>query len=378
MPVQPPFTALVQSLPTVVPFVAPEALERRRERKLILRLGANESPFGISPRAREAMESALEHAAWYGDPESYELRAELARRLGVVMSNLVVGSGIDDLLGLIVRALVAPGERVVTSLGAYPTFNYHVAGYGGELHRVPYRDDRNDLKALAAAARAGARLVYLANPDNPSGSWYPAADLAALIAALPPDCLLVLDEAYLEFAPAAEVLPIMAEDPRVIRLRTFSKAHGMAGTRIGYAIAAAEMIAGFDKIRLHFGVNAIAQAGALASLSDVDFVAGVVRAVAEGRRDYEALARSLALTALPSATNFVAIDVGGVERARALVELLLARDVFVRMPGAAPLDRCIRITVGTPDERTAFAEVMRELHAAGELQRIGMARRVEG
>ncbi len=357
-----PLTRLVAGLPATVPFVGPEELERQSGRPLILRLGANESAFGPSPRAREAMYAASNQSAWYADPQSYVLRSALAAHHGVALEQIVVASGIDDLLGLIVRAFLDRNEIAVTSLGAYPTFNYHVVGYGGVLERVPYRDDRNDLQALTdAARRVGARLVYLANPDNPSGSWHTAADLKAFLDSLPSGCLLILDEAYIDFAPAEALLPIDAHDPRVLRLRTFSKAHGMAGARIGYAIGTADIISAFEKIRLHYGVNIIAQAGALASLADTDHLQSVIQAVAEGRQEYAMLARDLGLIPLPSATNFVAIDVGGPVRARALLAALLAEGVFIRMPGAPPLDRCIRVTVGTPAERATFAEILRRV-----------------
>jgi len=361
-----PTTRLVAELPATVPFFAPEALERASGRRFILRLGANESNFGPSPKAREAMHAAVDSVYNYGDPESYELRVALARHHGVSIDNIVVASGIDDLLGLVVRSFLERGETAVTSLGAYPTFNYHVAGFGGALERIPYRDDQralsNDLDALAAAAqRTSARLVYLANPDNPSGSWHSATDLAAFLDRLPEGSLLLLDEAYIDFAPAEALPPMDAGDPRLIRLRTFSKAHGMAGARIGYAIATPETIAAFDKVRLHFGVNSVAQAGALASLQDSDYLASVVTAVAAGRHDYETLARELGLTPLPCAANFVTIDVGGPARARALVAALAARDVFIRMPGGPPLDRCVRVTVGTPPERALFAQILREV-----------------
>ena len=362
----PPFTDIVQSLPATVPFVAPEALERQRGRPLTLRLGANESAFGISPLARQAMLEALDHLAWYNDPESYELRAELARLHHVSMDNVIVGSGIDDLLGLVAHTFIAPGEKAVTSLGAYPTFNYFVATCGGQLSTIPYRDDRNDLSALMdQAATTGARLLYLANPDNPSGTWYTGGDLQDAIAQLPPQTLLLLDEAYAEFAPADAFPKLDPNDPQVIRLRTFSKAHGMAGARIGYAITASETVAAFNKIRVQFGVNRLAQAGALASLRDREFVSTVVKEVAIGREEYSKLARELGLATLPSATNFVAIDMGSFERARATLEALLAQNVFVRMPGAPPLNRCIRVTVGLPAERALFAEALTEVLATG-------------
>jgi histidinol-phosphate aminotransferase len=363
----PPYAQIVAALPVTVPFVAPEAIERARGRPFALRLGANESSFGPSPHATAAMREAATGVRNYADPENYGLRAALASHHGVPIESVVVGSGIDDLLGLAVRAFLNPGAIAVTSLGAYPTFNFHVEGYGGQLERIPYRDDRNDLDALASAAqRTNARLVFLANPDNPSGSWYSAAEIAAFRAVLPEASVLLLDEAYGDFAPEGTLPPIEAADPCIIRLRTFSKAYGLAGARIGYAITAPETIAAFEKIRLHFGVNLVAQAGALAALEDQEYLQSVVEAVAAGRDDYAALARGLGLVPLPSATNFVTMDVGGPARARALLAALIERDVFIRMPGAPPLDRCIRVTVGTPEERTAFAAALREVWQAVE------------
>lgn len=358
----PSLTRLVQDLPATVPFVAPDAIERQMGKPLRLRLGANESLFGPSPRAIQAMRASLDRIAHYGDPESFALVDTLARMHGVLRENIVVTSGIDDLLGLAVRAFVEAGTSAVTSLGAYPTFNYHVVGFGGELRRAPYRDDANDLQALAELAhRFRARLVYLANPDNPTGTWHSGHAIEAFIESIPSDVVLLLDEAYIEYAPEGTSPTISAANPSVIRMRTFSKAHGMAGARIGYGIGAPETIAAFNKIRHHFGVNAVAQAGALASLGDREHVGRVIARVAEGRRDYEALARSLGLTTLPSATNFVAIDLGNSTKARMLLSALQERGVFVRMPGAAPLDRCIRVTVAPAEDRAQFAEIFSEL-----------------
>jgi histidinol-phosphate aminotransferase len=356
-----PFTRIVRELPSTVPFVPPEAMERERGRRLKVRLGANESSFGISPRAKEAMCAAVEEIFWYNDPEGYELREGLAQVHGVAFEEVCLGSGIDDLLDLCVRLFVEPGDSVATSLGAYPTFNYHVAGHGGVLQEVPYRDDREDLGALLDVARKmEPRLVYVANPDNPMGTWNRGEELREFIEQLPENSVLVLDEAYLEFGPEEALLPLDTERGNVIRVRTFSKAHGMAGARIGYAVAHREMVTAFDKVRNHFGVNRVAQAGALASLRDEAFVKSVVRQVEEGRWDYMALAEELGLGAIPSGTNFVAFDVGDGGRARALMGLLLERDVFVRMPGVAPLDRCIRVTVGTGEERSGFADALRD------------------
>ncbi|HUY77743.1 MAG TPA: aminotransferase class I/II-fold pyridoxal phosphate-dependent enzyme [Ktedonobacterales bacterium] len=365
-----PLTRLVAGLPATVPFTGPEALERRSGRPFILRLGANESNFGPSPQARDAMRAAVDRISCYADPECYDLRLALARQHGVGVEHIVVGSGIDELLGLIIRAFVEPGDTVVTAAGAYPTVPFHIAGYGGRQEAVTYLDDangfRNDLDGLADAARRNhARLVYLANPDNPTGSWYRADAVRAFLDRLPTGSLLLLDEAYIELAPLGDpivpdaLLPINPDDPRLIRLRTFSKAYGMAGARVGYAIARPQVIASFDRIRLHFGVNLVAQVGALAALDGAAYLREVVAEVARGRDEYAALARELGMIPQPSATNFVAMDVGSPARARALLAALAEQGVFIRMPGAPPLDRCVRVTVGTPPERATFAKILR-------------------
>ena len=331
----------------------------------MLRLGANESAFGPPPGALAAMREALPRTSWYGDPESAELREVLAAAHGCAYEEIVVAAGIDDLLGLCVRGYCAPGEVAVTTLGSYPTFNYHVAGYGGVIESVTYADGGAvRLDALAAAAReAHAAIVYLANPDNPSGSFASRDAIEAFVAALPPAALLVLDEAYADFVERDDLLAA-AVVPRVVRTRTFSKAYGMAGARIGYALASRDVVETFGKIRLQYGVNRTAQIGALAALRETDFVADVVAEVARGREEYDSLARRCGFTTLPSRANFVLIDCATRPRAERLVELLLERAVFVRKPGAPPLDRCIRVTVGTAGERARFAELFAEAAAA--------------
>jgi histidinol-phosphate aminotransferase len=358
----PPFSKIVAALPAMTPFVAPEALERQTGRRLRLRLGANESPFGPSPKALEAMRAAAANVQNYGDPESYELRFAIAGPIGLSVDNVVVAPGIDALLSLFARAYLDPGSVVVTSLGTYPTFDYGVLGAGGAIHKVPYRDDRIDLAALGAEARAkNARIAYLANPDNPSGAWHTHEDVATFRAELPQNCLLLLDEAYADFAPDPSHGVVELHDPGVVRLRTFSKAHGMAGARIGYAIGHKDTVGALNKIRMHFGVNAVAQAGALASLADPEHVRWVVAETARGREELAAATRELGFKPLPSATNFLTVDVGGPDRAKAILKSLLEDDVFIRMPGAPPLDRCIRVTIGDRGQREELVQALRKV-----------------
>lgn len=351
-------TPLAASLPSTVPFVGPEAQERARGASFAARLGANESVFGPSPKVGEAM-AAVD--IWkYGDPENHDLRQALAAHHGVDPQHIMVGEGIDGLLGYLVRLFVGPGDHVVTSLGAYPTFNYHVAGYGGTLHTVPYKHDHEDPGALfATAAETGAKLVYLANPDNPMGTWHDGKTLEQALEHLPKGCVLVLDEAYIECAPTGTAPKIDPGDPRVIRMRTFSKVYGLAGARVGYAIGATPLINAFNKVRNHFGMNRAAQAGALAALIDQSYLVHVQEQIVSARDRIARIAGDNGLSTLPSATNFVAVDCGADGLfAKAVLDGLIARGIFVRMPFAVPQNRCIRISCGTVEDLKALAAAL--------------------
>lgn len=358
----PRFTPLVAALPATVPFVGPETQERARGAPFLARLGANENVFGPSPKAVAAMAAEAAETWKYGDPENHDLKQALAAHHGVPAANIVVGEGIDGLLGYLVRMLIEPGDVVVTSDCAYPTFNFHVAGFGGVLEKVPFRDDREDPDALTLkAAETGAKLVYLANPDNPMGTWHDAGTVQAMIDTVPDGCVLVLDEAYLEFAPEGTAPALDVTDPRVIRFRTFSKAYGMAGARVGYAIGHEALISAFNKVRNHFGMSRMSQAGALAALGDPQYLEQTVQNVAAARERIYRIAAANGLQALPSATNFVAIDCGRDGAfAKKVLAALIARGIFVRMPWVAPQDRCIRLSAGRPADLDLFEKHLPE------------------
>lgn len=327
------------------------------------RLGANENVFGPSPNAIAAFQEAAQDIWMYGDPENHDLRHALADFHGVTPANIVVGEGIDGLLGYLARLIIEPGDKVVTSLGAYPTFNYHVAGFGGQLETVPYRDDHEDLASLIAKAHeVDAKLIYFANPDNPMGTWHSGASIEAQLENIPDGCLLVLDEAYVDLAPDGTAARYDAEHPKVIRMRTFSKGYGMAGARVGYAMGAQDLIRAFDKIRNHFGMNRASQAAALATLHDQDWLDQTRTQVAAARDRISQIASDYGLRALPSATNFVALDCGrdGVF-AKSVLDGLVARGIFVRMPFVAPQNRCIRISCGRPEDLDVFETALHDL-----------------
>lgn len=358
----PILTPVIRALPRMVPFVGPEAQERARGRPFRARLGANESRFGPSPKAIAAMQKAAAESWMYSDPESHDLRAAVARLHGVSPENVVIGEGIDGLLGLACMLCVEPGATVVTSDGAYPTFNFHVAARGGRLIKVPYANDREDLGALLDAGRsAHARMLYISNPDNPMGSWWTASEITRLIERLPADLLLCLDEAYCDTAPADALPPIDTSDPRVLRFRTFSKAYGLAGARIGYCVGDAGVIAEFEKVRNHYGINRVGQIGALVAVEDQAYLKDAVARIARARDRIGAIARDGGLEPLASATNFVTIDCGrDGAYARRILDGLLARDVFARKPMAPGLDRCIRVSCGLDSDLDILAAELPE------------------
>ena len=233
-----------------------------------------------------------------------------------------------------------------------------VAGFGRRLVTVPYRDDKEDLDALAAAAeRERAKIVYLSNPDNPMGTWWSGAAVEAFIDMLPDETLLILDEAYGELAPDGVRPSIDTGRRNVLRFRTFSKAYGLAGLRVGYAFGPADLCVQYNKVRDHFGVNVMAQHAALAALGDQKWLEQVSVQFEAARKHIAAIATANGLVPLPSATNFVTIDCGrDGDYARALVGALAEEGIFVRMPFVAPEDRCIRVSAGTAGDLDAFAE----------------------
>ncbi len=353
-----PFVQHIARLPHLVPFVGPEAMERVRGRPFRARLGANENSFGPSPRAVTAMRDAAAENWKYSDPENFDLRTAIAAHHRVPVETVVVGEGIDGLLGLACMMFVAPGDAVVSTLGAYPTFNFHVQAHGGHLTLIPMRDDREDIDALLSEARrVCAKLLYVSNPNNPMGSWWTGREIAHLIAEVPPQTVLLLDEAYVDTAPAGTAPPVDIETPNVIRLRTFSKAYGLAGARIGYALAHRDLIAAFEKVRNHYGINRVGQIGALAALLDQGYLADVVAQIDAARGRISNAALAAGLVPIASGANFVAVDCchDGAFAKRVLDELL-ARDVFIRKPNVPILDRCIRVSCGRDVDLDVFCE----------------------
>ncbi len=362
---RPELSPIAAALDEAVPFVGPEDIERRSGTKLRARMGANENPFGPAPSVLAAMQNAAAESWHYGDPENHDLRLAIARHLGIDPLNVMPGEGVDALLGMAIRLYAAPGSAVVTSLGGYPTFNYHVVGYGARLHTVLFLGDRENIGELARAARdTEAAMVYLANPDNPMGSWWDAASVEGFIDAVPPTTMIILDEAYGEFAPAGTMPKLDLDRPNLLRMRTFSKAYGLAGARVGYVLGEKQSVSAFNRIRNHFAINNIAQSAAIAALADQDFLQQALTAVQASLQDTAAIVRRHGLLPLPTATNFLAVDCGrDGPFAQAVLDGLATHGVFVRKPAVSGLNRCIRISAGTEADRTLLDQALGEVLA---------------
>jgi histidinol-phosphate aminotransferase len=330
------------------PFPGIKALERKLGRKIPHRLGSNE---GLDmPHAALTARFGAEVATLarsYGDAEALGVRQRLAALHDLSLDTLLVDAGADSLIALALRALCEPGCTVIASAGTYPTFGYFAAGQGCVIHEVAHQDHPGllapDLAALAEAANTRqARLVYLANPDNPGGHYHDAEAIAALRRTLPEECTLLLDEAYHDFRPGAAA--DNAPEPGVIRLRTFSKAQGLAGLRIGYAIAAPELLAVLYKVRIHYAVSALSLAAAETVLDHHDEVRAHVAAVIDCREALAERLRKHGADVPESATNFVAVRLPNAELAARVQSELLEEGSLIHRPPHPALGHVLRIT----------------------------------
>ena len=357
------FTKIASDLPVTVPFVGPESQERENSFIFNARLGANESVFGPSKMVMKAIKAQTEEVWQYGDPENFDLLQKLSEFYKLARDNFVVGEGIDGLLGNLVRLFIEPGDMVVSSLGAYPTFKYHVDGFGGNMSLIPYNNYYEDLDALAIAVKKNkAKIVYLSNPDNPMGTFHSKDHIEDFIDKIPDDTILCLDEAYADFVDNDELASINVEQENVIRFRTFSKAYGLAGLRVGYGIGNKKMVKAFNKVRNHFGVNKLAQIAAKVALEDQDHLKTVLKKVDQSKKDVAAVFQRFGFTSLSSRTNFVPVNSGGDGKfAAKLMRSLIQEKIFVRMPSVSPLNSFIRITAGTSDDLTILDNALNKI-----------------
>lgn len=342
----------IQGLPAYVPGKPVEEVEQDLKIHAV-KLASNENPLGPSPKAMEAARRALGEANWYPDGGSKRLRQVLANRFGVQPEEVFVGLGSSEIIDLASRVLLRPGLEGITSEGSFTLFAIAIRASGGTLIQTPMKNFAFDLEAIATAVTPQTRVIYIANPNNPTGTAFGAAEFAAFVKKVPGDVLVVLDEAYREYAARTdlpEALKLFREYNNILTLRTFSKVYGLAGLRIGYGIGHPTLVAEMNKLRTPFNVTNVGQSAALAALDDTGHVYRSVEVNREERRRlYEGL-RKLGLSPVASETNFLFIPIG--PHAKSLCDELLLEGVIVRPLGWMGFPEAIRISVGSPAENT--------------------------
>ncbi len=356
---------VLPTVETLVPYEGGQPLdELARELGVTdaVKLASNENALGPSPRAVEAVRRELASMHLYPDGAAYRLRERLAAVHGVTMGEIVQGNGSNELLDLIVHAFATPGSHIVFADPAFIVYKLASLAYGVPFTAVPLRDLRHDLEAMAAAVTPQTRLLFVANPNNPTGTHVGRSAVERLLREVPPEVIIVMDEAYIEYADAADFpdsIRLRGLRERLIVTRTFSKIYGLAGLRVGYAVGPAQLIDYLNRVRAPFNVSAIAQAAALAALDDTEHVE---KSRALNLRERERLTRELTrlgLSVAPSQANFVLVDVG--RPARAVYDALLRKGVIVRPFGNLPTS--LRVTLGTERENQRFLDSLSDVLA---------------
>ena len=324
----------------------------------IIKLASNENPLGMSPKARVALENAVGTLERY--PDDYELKSAVAVHTGLGMERVVLGNGSNDLLDMLARVFLAPGRSTVFSQHAFAVYPLASLSVGAELIAVPAKNFGHDLEAMLAAIRKDTRLVWIANPNNPTGTFLPYPQLKEFMRAVPADVIVVLDEAYNEYIPEADRVDTktwLAEFPNLVITRTFSKIYGLAGLRIGYALAAAEVADLVNRVRQPFNCNNLALAAATAALGDHEFVARSHALNRAGMAQLTTGFERLGFDYIPSHGNFVTFKAGD---AATINEKLLRQGVIVRPIAGYGMPEWLRVTIGTESENRRFLDVLEQ------------------
>ncbi|MDP6980321.1 MAG: histidinol-phosphate transaminase [Myxococcota bacterium] len=337
-----------------------EELERELGIDSSIKLASNENPLGPSPKAIEAVRAEIEAVNRYPDGACFELRAKLAGRLGVDEDQLVFGCGADEILELIVKTFLAPGDEVVMPWPSFAMYPIVVQGMGGKVVQVPLRDDfGHDLDAMREAITERTKVVFVCNPNNPTGGSIGAAGFDAFVEALPEDVVLAVDEAYFEFARRSDFpdsVGWLAKRPATLVLRTFSKYLGLAGLRIGYGIGSPELVGFMERARHPFNVNRLAEAAAVAAIDDEEHIRRTLEINANGIDYLTRELESMGIAVEPTDTNFVLAKIGA-----NVFDDLLKQGVIVRPMAGFGLPEHVRITVGLPEENERLVKALRDV-----------------
>ncbi len=335
------------------------AREMGLEERSIVKLASNENPRGIGPRTRAAIEAALGDIARYPDGNGFELKHALAKRYHVDMASVVLGNGSNDVLELVALAFLGPGRAAVFSQHCFAVYPLATQARGARSIAVPAKSFGHDLEAMAKAIDDETYVAWIANPNNPTGTFARHEEIEAFLKRVPERVLVVLDEAYNEYLPAelrGDSVKLLKRHPNLVITRTFSKAYGLAGLRVGYALAHASVADVMNRVRQPFNVNSIALAAARAALDDMEFVARSYAENLQGLRHLEEGSRALGLDYIPSHGNFITVRVG---KAPEVYKRLLRRGVIVRpVGGGYGLPEHLRVTIGTAEENERFLSAL--------------------
>ena len=327
----------------------------------IVKLASNENPLGVSPKARLAIAAALDDLALYPDGNGFQLKSAIATKLGVELGGIVLGNGSNDVLELVARAFLAPGTSAVYSQHAFAVYPLATQAAGAVGIETPARAFGHDLSAMLAAIREDTRVVFIANPNNPTGTLLDADSLQAFLESVPSRVVVVLDEAYGEFLDAELQVPSvdwLARFPNLVLTRTFSKAYGLAGLRVGFALAQADVAGMLNRVRQPFNVNSLALLGAEAAINDTEFIAASKRINDAGRAQLVQGFELLGLEFIPSYGNFICVRVGA---AGEVFQSLLRRGVIVRPIGNYGMPEYLRVSIGLPEQNARFLAALAEI-----------------
>ena len=342
----------LKKLPTYQPGrpIEEVARELNLPAESIIKVASNENPFGPSPLALAALHKAIGGVNLYPDGNAFYLKQKLAAKLGVETANLILGNGSNEIIEFVSHALLEPGTDVVVSQYCFAIYPIVAKMFGANVIIVPARDYGHDLPAMLRAITVNTRIVFVANPNNPTGTLAPREEVIKFVNDVPDDVLLVMDEAYIEFlGDAVDLVPLIRLGARknLVLMRTFSKIYGLAGLRVGYGIADAGLISAFEKVRQPFNINLLAQAAALAALDDDEHVRKTRANNFGGLQFFEKAFRRLNLQFVPSSANFILVRVGEGQR---VFDAMQKLGVIVRPMGGYQLPEWIRLSIGTPQE----------------------------
>ena len=338
-----------------------EEVKRDLGLKDVIKMASNENPLGPSPKALEAIKKYLSNVNRYPEGGCFYLRQALAKKLKIKPEQFIFGNGSDELIGLTLRAFVSERDNVLVANPTFLMYGVSSAAHGADIKVIPTRYFKYDLKAMKAAVTKNTKVIFIANPDNPNGTYVSKYELEDFLKGLPEDVIVFLDEAYSEFAEEQDYpngLDYLGKN-NIIVARTFSKAYGLAGLRVGYGISSPEIIKYMEAVREPFNVNSLAQIAALGALKDKEFLAKSKKLVREGKKFLYAGLKAMGVRYVPSVTNFILIELG--PAAGDVSDKLLKKGVIVRNMKAWGLENFIRVTIGKKEENKRFIKELKKI-----------------